>query len=169
MFIQIVTESVSTPHQFYYDSPIAVGFPIYLALIAYTLRNVNKVSYCLVVLVIGISAFVNTIGFPKVKEFGGFNRSVYQLNSYFYPELKQIRKDIQAGKIHMLDQKFVNLKRAENWTLVDNQAGLVDIKDTHHTFPLLYYYLLPYIQEGKVLIRDEYKEFIRYSKQAYGS
>ena len=65
--------------------------------------------------------------------------------------------------------KFVNLKRAENWTLVNNEAGLVDIKDTHHTFPLLYYYLLPYIQEGKVLIRDEYKEFIKYKKHPYGS
>ena len=50
-----------------------------------------------------------------------------------------------------------------SWSLVYNKAGSVDIKDAHHTFPLLYYYLLPYIQEGKVLIRDEYKEFVRYS------
>ncbi len=139
---------------YYYCSYFVIGLPIYLALMAYTLRN-EKVLYHVSVFVIGTIALVNSIGFTVMGDiteklgFGSPFSLVYDLG--------KIQRAIDSGKTPVLNDTFKNLRRVEDWKNFPNwHEANSSIADAKYTFPLYYYYLIPYIKEGKVLVRPEY-------------
>jgi len=145
---------------FYYNSFIVIGLPICLSLMAHTLRK-NRVLYHLAIFVIGATAIVNSEGFTKMGDMAsklGFGYS----SATIFVDLKNIRHTIESGQSFTLDQKFKNLRQVDDWkTFPPWGEGIVPLLEAKYSFPVLYYYLIPYIQEGKVLIRKEYKKFFK--------
>ena len=127
---------------------------------AHTLRK-NRVLYHLAIFVIGATAIVNSEGFTKMGDMAsklGFGYS----SATIFVDLKNIRHTIESGQSVTLDQKFKNLRQVDDWkTFPPWGEGIVPLLEAKYSFPVLYYYLIPYIQEGKVLIRKEYKKFFK--------
>ena len=79
-----------------------------------------------------------------------------------FVDLKKIRHTIESGQSFTLDQKFKNLRQVDDLkTFPPWGEGIVPLMEAKYSFPVLYYYLIPYIQDGKVLIRKEYKKFFK--------
>jgi len=140
----------------YYASPIAIGYPIYLCLIAYSLKaQKNKKLYALTVFVMGVSAVVNSFGFKRVDSSFWPNM---RFESQSVSELRKARSSIERGEIPVFEHDPARI-RQKPWVKRDFSKRFYG-KEIR-TLPLLYYYLLPFIQQGKILIREEYSEVIQ--------
>lgn len=161
VLLSLLTLGNITNNLTYYSSPISAGYPIYMALIAYTLKDhKNKALYTLTIFIIGIIAIVNSVinsfAFDKTERyFWQDSDCVY--DTQLSRELRDIRASIGRGERPVLehDPATIGQKLWAKYPYIKAAYGK-EIK----TLPLLYYYLLPYIQQGKVWIRKEYKEDI---------
>jgi len=143
---------------YYYASYVAIGWPIYLSLVAHTLRR-DKALYSVSIFIIAVIALMNSIGFTRI----GDASRLLGAPSTLSTDLKAIHHAIQSGQTPVLDDEFKNLRQVDDLkTFPPWREGVTPLEEAKYSFPLFYYYLIPYIQEEKVIIREEYRELFKF-------
>lgn len=147
-------------NQYYYNAPIAITVPVYLALLASSFEKKALIK-SLVILSISIFSLLNTKMF----------RSEYleKENSYnyaLYKKLKDIRKKVVRGEKVYLSEPLEELEFNWDWS-----KGLIIYRslpenNSPETFPFYYYFITKWIQEGKVILaKKDYEKFFVMKQQ----
>jgi hypothetical protein len=143
--------------QHYYNAPIAIGVTFYISLLVYSLRN-NKLFMNIAFTLMAIFSLSNVTVFNS-DYYDSINPS--RINKILGPQLSEIRKRVLAGEVVVLPEKLEQLNLVKDFTKTFYKVPSIEI-DAKETFPFYYYFLVPWIQEGKVILSHPgYQKFFK--------